>query len=88
MSRNENDLAARFPILTRALSNIPDETIINGGIVALDEKGRPSFSMLQNCGSAGTPLQFYAFDVLILAGRRLLAPPFTIAHRSNGQTQG
>src|SRR5229473_2889642 len=38
MSRNENDLAARFPILTRALSNIPDETIIDREIVALDEK--------------------------------------------------
>jgi bifunctional non-homologous end joining protein LigD len=70
MSRNENDLAARFPILTRALANLPDETILDGEIVALDEKGRPSFNVLQNYGRAGTPLQLYAFDVLTLAGRR------------------
>jgi bifunctional non-homologous end joining protein LigD len=71
MSRNGNDLAARFTILTRALTNLPDETIIDGEIVALDDKGRPSFNMLQNYGQAGTPLQFYAFDVPILAGRSL-----------------
>ena len=29
MSRNQNDLAARFPILTRALANLPDETVID-----------------------------------------------------------
>ena len=74
MSRNANDLAARFPILTRALANLPDETILDGEIVALDEKGRPSFNVLQNY-RAGTPLQFYAFDVLTLAGTSLQHRP-------------
>jgi ATP-dependent DNA ligase len=44
MSRDENDLCAQFPILTEALANLPDETIVDGAIVALDEKGRPSFN--------------------------------------------
>jgi bifunctional non-homologous end joining protein LigD len=44
MFRNENDLSVRFPILTQALANLPDETIIDGETVALDEKGEPSFS--------------------------------------------
>jgi ATP-dependent DNA ligase len=70
MSRNENDLAARFPILAQALAELPDDTIIDGEIVALDETGRPSFKRTQNYRRAGTPLQFYAFDVLTRFGPR------------------
>ncbi len=39
MSRNENNLADRFPTLAQALAELPNETIIDGEIVALDEKG-------------------------------------------------
>jgi bifunctional non-homologous end joining protein LigD len=75
MSRNENDLAARFPILAQAFAGLPQETIIDGEIVALDETGRPSFNVLQNYRRADTPLRFYAFDVLTLAGRSLQNEP-------------
>src|SRR5690348_2128416 len=70
MSRNENDLAGRFPILAQALA-----TSIDGELVALDETGRPSFNVFQNYRRAGSPLQFYAFDVLTLAGRSLQNEP-------------
>jgi bifunctional non-homologous end joining protein LigD len=75
MSRNENDLADRFPTLAKALTELTDETMIDGEIVALDETGRPSFNVLQNYRRAGLPLQFYAFDVLMLAGRSLQNQP-------------
>jgi DNA ligase D-like protein (predicted ligase) len=75
MSRNQNDLASRFPILAEAFAELPDETIIDGEIVALDETGRPSFNVLQNYRRAGTPLQFYAFDVVTFAGRSLQDQP-------------
>ena len=39
--------------------------------MALDETGRPSFNVLQNYNHATTPLQFYAFDLLHLAGKNL-----------------
>jgi bifunctional non-homologous end joining protein LigD len=71
MSRNQNDLATRFPVLAQALAELPDETIIDGEVVALDETGRPSFNVLQNYRRASTPLQFYAFDVVSFAGRSL-----------------
>jgi bifunctional non-homologous end joining protein LigD len=43
--------------------------------VALDETGRPSFNVRQNYNHAATPLQFYAFDLLHLAGKNLRDRP-------------
>ena len=69
LSRNNNDFNARYPRIVKALANVPDETVIDGEIVALDERGRPSFNSLQNYGSTGAPLHFFIFDVLILKGK-------------------
>ncbi len=57
----------------RALQRLPDETVIDGEIVALDESGRPSFNLLQNVGSSKTTLVYYVFDVLVLAGKDVMA---------------
>jgi ATP-dependent DNA ligase len=35
---------------------MPDETVIDGEIVALDEQGRPNFNLLQNFRSAEKPV--------------------------------
>src|SRR5579859_78643 len=64
-SRNDNDFNAKYPALVKALGSMPDETVLDGEVVALDEEGRPSFSMLQN-HSAGVPLHFFIFDLLVL----------------------
>ena len=74
-SRNDNDFNARYPGIVKALANLPDETVIDGEIVALDERGRPSFNSLQNCGSTGAPLHFFIFDVLILKGKDVMGDP-------------
>ena len=51
-SRNNNDFGGRYPHLLKALASMPDETVIDGEVVALDETGRPSFNALQNYGSS------------------------------------
>jgi len=58
-----------------ALAELPDETVVDGEIVALDESGRPSFNLLQNYGSSNSAVIYYVFDVLILSGRDVMSEP-------------
>jgi DNA ligase D-like protein (predicted ligase) len=74
-SRNDNDFNVRYPGIVKALAPMPDETVIDGEVVALDKDGKPSFNTLQNYGSAGAPLHFYIFDLLILEGRDVMGEP-------------
>ena len=76
-SRNDNDFTARYPQIVKALSPMPDETVIDGEVVALDPDGKPSFNLLQNYGSAGAPLHFFIFDLLVLKGTDVMAEPLT-----------
>lgn len=71
-SRNGKDFSGRFPNVTRALDALPDETLIDGEVVAVDESGRPSFSSLQNLDRTAV---FYAFDLPTLAGEDLKRRP-------------
>jgi ATP-dependent DNA ligase len=74
-SRNDKDFAGKYPLIARAFAGLPDETVVDGEIVALDEDGLPSFNLLQNAGTSTQPIFFYAFDVPILAGRDLRHEP-------------
>jgi DNA ligase D-like protein (predicted ligase) len=76
-SRNDKDFSATYPSILRGLSALPDETVIDGEIVALDEAGRPSFNSLQNWGSSKMPLVYYIFDVMVLQGLDLTREPLS-----------
>ncbi len=80
VSRSQNDLTAQFP----ELGSLPEfvkakRAILDGEIVALDDEGRPSFSLMQQrtgfqpgkrrlSRREGVPVIYYAFDLLYLDG--------------------
>jgi bifunctional non-homologous end joining protein LigD len=73
-SRNQKDLGKKFQIIADSIAalNVQD-AIIDGEVVALDDKGRPSFQLLQgfDMGLVRPPIAFYAFDLLRLNGQDL-----------------
>ena len=74
-SRRENVLNQRFPYIATALQDLPNETVIDGELVALGPDGRPDFNLLQNFRSAESRIVYYAFDILVHEGRRLTGLP-------------
>lgn len=69
-SRNGLSFEKNYPLVVAALSNIQHDCILDGEIVALDDKGVPRFQLLQQYGMDGdVPLRYYVFDLLRLDGK-------------------
>ncbi|MET0165576.1 MAG: hypothetical protein ABW318_11305 [Vicinamibacterales bacterium] len=77
-SRNNNDFTGKYPAIVKALERLPDESVIDGELVAFDKSGRPSFNTLQNGETSGVPISYFLFDVLVLAGRNLLGESLNV----------
>jgi bifunctional non-homologous end joining protein LigD len=88
LTRNRKDVTARYPELQALKDQLGDRrTVLDGEIVALDERGRPSFEELQKrMGLTAaseiqrqmqlTPVAYLLFDVLSLDGDLLLSEPY------------
>ena len=74
-SRRGNNLSNNYPTIVRAFSFLPDDTMVDGELVVLDEQGRPSFSALQKSRFTPDALHFYVFDLLAYKGRDLRKLP-------------
>lgn len=84
VSRNQNDLTGQFPEVAEALAHVNAESaIVDAEVVALDENGRPSFSLMQqrtgltgpgkfSAPDAQVPIVCYCFDLLYLDGYNLM----------------
>jgi bifunctional non-homologous end joining protein LigD len=78
LSRNQKDLGKKFTKIRDSIAALDvQDAIIDGEIVALDDKGRPSFQLLQgfDMGLVRPPIVFYAFDLLRLNGEDLRSWP-------------
>jgi bifunctional non-homologous end joining protein LigD len=76
-SRNGHHFNKHYPSVAKALAALPDETVVDGEVVAVDEAGRPSFNLLQNDGAAGAPVFYYLFDLLVLDGSDVTSEPLS-----------
>ncbi|WP_121149164.1 ATP-dependent DNA ligase [Microbacterium sp. AG1240] len=92
-ARSGADITAKYPELsTSDLGLGPDPAVIDGEIVALDEKGRPSFPLLQARmnlqktreiarEAPRTPVKLYLFDVLSFRGEDTAGSPLAERRR-------
>ena len=87
LSRNGNDVTARYPELAGLPSVLEADALVDGEIVALDDDGRPSFERLQRRMNltrareierlvASVPVRLLLFDVLEIAGEPVTAEPY------------
>ncbi len=78
LSRNNKDLAGKFPEVAEAVASLDArDAIVDGEIVALDDKGRSSFQLLQafEVGDLRPAIHYYVFDLLHHDGVGLVGRP-------------
>jgi bifunctional non-homologous end joining protein LigD len=76
-TRNGKDWSDKFKALVKAAAKLPAGCLMDGEAVAIDDKGRPSFQLLQATlkDQKGANLVFYAFDLLIERGEDIRKLP-------------
>jgi bifunctional non-homologous end joining protein LigD len=86
-SRNDRDVTGSYPELRGLLARFPRRRMVfDGEIIAFDDQGVPSFSLLQQrmhvqapspALVARVPVRLHLFDLLYLGGRPVLDRPYT-----------
>jgi bifunctional non-homologous end joining protein LigD len=76
-TRNGKDWSDKFKALVKAAAKLPPGCLIDGEAVAIDDKGKPSFQLLQSTlkEQKGANLVFYAFDLLVDRGEDIKKLP-------------
>lgn len=74
-SRNNLKFNQKYPEIVTSLQKINHDAILDGEIVALDEKGIPSFQLLQDYRLKQVSLVYIVFDLLYLNGKDLRNVP-------------
>jgi bifunctional non-homologous end joining protein LigD len=77
-SRNGLSFEERYPVVYDELKKIKANVVLDGEIVALDNKGRSRFQLIQQYEQNGNvPLCYYVFDCLYVNGKSIENKPLT-----------
>jgi DNA ligase D-like protein (predicted ligase) len=80
LSRRRNSFNSQYPLILEALADLPDDTVIDGEVVALDEAGRPDFNLLQHFRAEASRIHYFVFDLLVYNNRDLTRLPLIERH--------
>ena len=58
-SRRHKSFNHQYPYLVEALRDLPEGTVVDGEVVALDESGRPSFNLLQSFRNQASHIHYF-----------------------------
>jgi DNA ligase D-like protein (predicted ligase) len=74
-SRRRNSFNGQYSLVFEALADLPDNTVIDGEVVALNESGRPDFNLLQHYRAEASRIHYFVFDLLVYNNRDLTQLP-------------
>jgi len=74
-SRNGLDVSRKYPSICEALRATANVAVFDGELVALDDKGRSRFQLLQNAEREPTRLRYCVFDLLYIGRKDLRRRP-------------
>ena len=80
-SRRRNSFNRQYPLVYEALGDLPENTVVDGEIVALDDEGKPNFSLLQHYASQASHIHYFIFDLLLCKERDLTRLPLSERRR-------
>src|SRR5215469_13270195 len=76
-SRRRKSFNAQYPDLVEALGELPEGTVVDGEVVALDGSGRPNFNLLAEFRSGASRVHYFIFDLLVCNDRDLTKLPLS-----------
>jgi DNA ligase D-like protein (predicted ligase) len=76
-SRRHKSFNNQYPYLAEALTDLPEGTVVDGEVVALDDLGRPNFNLLAQFRSEAARIHYFIFDLLVCNGHDLTKVPLS-----------
>ena len=76
-SRRHKSFNHQYPRLVEALAELPEGTVVDGEVVALDDSGRPDFNKLAQFRSEASNIHYFIFDLLVCNDHDLTKLPLS-----------